>query len=213
MPILERHTTFYELWEALGVGDDCPICLLHRKRAHKFLNDFLYEKVNDAGMRSWLRDSLGFGAEACNLTAEVHDALGLSITYAALADEIQHRLAEPQPELTPTRMCPLAESMRETEARYLAEFARHYGEADPQGRHEAGFGFCLGHLREALSLLADRALRRRLALAEAQKYAALRDELRQFEAKNDYRNREPLGAEADAWQRALRKCRRPELAA
>jgi len=207
---LERHTTFYELWDALAAPDACAICRLRRKRARAFMEGFFYENVNEPGLRENLHDSLGFSPEALSLAEDIHDALGLSIVYAALCDDVARRLVRPEPSLSPEQPCPLAAHARETEQRYLAEFARHYADEDLQARYETGFGFCVGHLREVLALLGDRTLRQRLCAAETRKFTALRDELKRFEAKNDYRNREPFGGEADGWQRALRKFRRPE---
>ena len=206
----ERHTTFYELWDALAARDECGICLLHRRRARTFMESFFYEHVNDPGVRNHLHESLGFGPEASALAEELHDALGLSITYAALAFDVAQRLESPRAPLEASESCPLAAAMRETEARYLREFARYYGEKDVQDRHAAGFGLCLGHLAAVLYVIDDETLQAQLYHTEQEKFARLRDELQLFVKKSSYDNRVPLGSEADAWQRALRKFRRPE---
>jgi len=206
----ERHTTFYELWDALATGDDCPICLLHRQRARTFMESFFYENVNDPGMRQHLHDALGFGPEASALAEDLHDALGLSITYAALAFDVVQRLESSRARLEPAEPCPLTTVMRETEARYLHEFARHYAEHDLQDRHAAGFGFCLGHLAAVLQLIDDQPLRAKLRAVERGNFARLHGELQRFVEKSSYDNRVPLGPEADAWQRALRKFRHTE---
>ena len=210
VPPPERSTPFFELWDALA-EPDCPICVLARRRARQFMENFFYEHVNDAALRSRLRESLGFSPEALQMAAEIHDALGTSILYAALSADVTRRLrGEVADSLSPAGACPLAETVRSTEANYVDTFARHYRAADLQARHAESFGLCLGHLAQVLAALSDKSLRERLRCAEAVKYARLGEELDLFEAKNDYRNHEPFGAEVDAWQRAARKFRRPE---
>ena len=208
----ERHTVFYDVWDALGIPDDCPICFLHRRHAHKFMDDLLYENVNNPVLREHLRESLGFCDEGRALAEELHDGQGLSILLASLAHNVALRLRGLKPQLTPERPCPLAESTGEAEARYLRVFVRHYGESDVQKRHEAGFGFCLEHLGVCLSLFEDKDLRLRLCAAEKGKIEHLLAELQLYVDKCCYTNTSPIGGEANAWIRALRKFRRSETA-
>jgi hypothetical protein len=184
----ERHTTFFELMDALASTEHCAICLLCAKRARGTMDALFYENVNDPTVRAHLHDSLGFGAEGSRLAVEIHDMLGLSIIYAALAADVRERLAGDRPKLSPERSCPLDENVRETEARFVAVLADHYGETDVQERHAAGFGFCLGHLAAVLGQLTDRVLRRRLVEVEKQKFTRLAEELNLFVAKSDYQH-------------------------
>jgi hypothetical protein len=206
----DRHTTFYEVWDALGTPGDCGLCALHGRRAHQFVANLFYENVNHPGLRAHWHESLGFGDEGRTIAAAEQDALGLSILYASLAHDLVQRLNHPPPKLHPARPGPLETVMRKTDARYLDEFVRHYGAADVQARHAAGFGLCLAHLDAVLRLLPDPALRMRLCEAERTLIARLQSELQLFADKSSYDSGQPFGPEADAWQRALRKFRRPE---
>ena len=70
----------------------CCICYLIRKRVHKYMDDFLYEQVNDVGIREQLRKSLGF----CNMHAwqlqKIGDGFGQSIVYQDLFETIINKL-------------------------------------------------------------------------------------------------------------------------
>jgi hypothetical protein len=205
---LPRHTTFYEIWDALG-EIACPICFLRQKGIRKYMDDTFYENVNDPGLRARLHESLGFCDEALELALEAKQPLGMSIIYAALAKDVAKRIDNNE-NLAPARACPMAERAADIEERYLSEFALRYQATDLQERHAASFGFCIAHLGRVVTLFPKRELRWQFLTTEAQKFRAFAAELNLFVKKNDYRNKEPFGAEANAWMRAAKKFHRLE---
>ena len=80
---MEKHLSYFALLDALK-EKGCPICFLLKKNTNKSMDDFLYEQVNDSGIRKAIRDSFGF----CNRHAwqlrNIGDGLGLSIIYKNL---------------------------------------------------------------------------------------------------------------------------------
>ena len=71
-------------------------------------------------------------------------------------------------------------------------------------RYEASDGVCLIHLDQVLLTVKDTASIRRLLETHLLIMQRLIDELDEFQRKSDYRfHDEAIGAEADAWQRAI----------
>jgi hypothetical protein len=67
-------------------------------------------------------------------------------------------------------------------------------------------GLCLPHLRRAFELIRNEVAFKALAAISQEKLAGLAGELGEFIRKHDYRfQNEPMGHEADSWQRALSK--------
>jgi len=52
-----KHTTYFNLLDAFKESG-CAICTLIKKSIHKSMDDFLYEQVNDLGVRKDIKESL-----------------------------------------------------------------------------------------------------------------------------------------------------------
>lgn len=87
-----KHTTYFNLLEALREG--CPVCFLVKKAKHKFMDDFLYESVNDPGIRQEIKASQEF----CNRHAwqlqKFGDGFGQAIVYSDLMNIVLKQLNE-----------------------------------------------------------------------------------------------------------------------
>jgi hypothetical protein len=80
---------------------------------------------------------------------------------------------------------------------------KHLAEPEVAAGYVAAGGLCLPHLQAVLGQ-ASEAAARTLAEWQATAYRRLRDELDELIRKHDYRFAgEPIGAEADSWQRAV----------
>jgi hypothetical protein len=111
------------------------------------------------------------------------------------------RGAGPLPE--PKLQCPACE-IAEDEARRTGDVLRsNLGEAEIEQAYRLAGGLCLPHLREVLG----RARGRETATLRSWQLAACRDlrgQLDELIRKHDYRFQgEPIGAEGDAWVRAV----------
>jgi hypothetical protein len=107
-------------------------------------------------------------------------------------------------QLEPEGPCLICANVQEAEARYLNTFAEHWSSDKLQTAFGKSDGLCLPHLREALRLVPTREAREQLVEIHRAKWAALKDELNQFQLKvaHNYVG-EPMGAEADSWKRAV----------
>lgn len=206
----ERHTTFHELWEAFAV-DQCPICCLRERSAADALANLYYEAVNDPATAAGLEASLGFSPETVRRVAKGLDAHGTSIIYGRNCRSVAAKLMHtPDSALRPQQADPVLQQAAATEMRYCRVFASHCDEADFQQHHAANLGLCLHHLDQVLALITDKNRRLALLRIEHTLLLNLAAELELFVKRNSYQNTDPIGAEKNAWLRALRKFNRPE---
>ena len=85
-----KHTTFFELRDALG-RPGCAVCRLAGRSVRRYLEALAFESVNDLGLRAALRRARGF----CNLHAwqlldEAREPFGAGIIYR----DVLHACAE-----------------------------------------------------------------------------------------------------------------------
>ena len=105
--------------------------------------------------------------------------------------------------------CPACSYEHEIESGQVHLFSNALGEAEFAAALEAHPGLCLPHGNAALGLLKGDAREAFKKLA-ASKLEALCLELDEIVKKNDYRNSQKMGPEADAWKRALRRVYGPD---
>jgi hypothetical protein len=212
-----KHTTYFNLLEALKEG--CPICFLVKKNTHKFMDDFLYESVNDPGVRENIKASQGF----CNRHAwqlqKLGDGFGQAIVYSDLINIILKQLKEVEkavsvkellrkinPETTAKKICMFCKQEIDAVERYVSVFWESFNDAEFSFHYKNSFGLCLPHLALALKKCKSKKLGTELIDIEAVKISGLVVELKEFMRKHDYRfSKEKFGKEGDSWIRAIEK--------
>lgn len=201
----ERHTTYFNLRDALE-APGCAICTVVTKAVAKSLDDLLYERVNDPGVRQELRQSHGFchrhAWELCGLG----DGFGVGLLYR---DLLKRTVTSLQPEgytrSTPSANCPTCQMATETAGRYLDSFVQAFAEVDLRLSMEHAMGLCLSHFKAALTRCRTRAERERLTAWEQKKLSELLEQLNEFLRKHDYRYVEEgyREGEGSSWLRAV----------
>lgn len=227
-----KHTAFFEVRDALAKRG-CPICCLAARSTRRYLDNLLYENVNDPGLRAAVRGARGFcNAHAWQLQA-LGGALGLAIihrdvlaTAMAVLEQSRYRVpalfspqrvqnvlndtrpaaatAETVAQLAPQQPCRACEQQRQMEDVYLSTLLEHLAEADLCDALHAAGGLCTPHLRRALQLVRDETTYQALCETQLAAWRSLKVELDEFIRKNDYRfASEPMGEEGDSWIRAM----------
>ena len=175
---LSRHTTYYEVLDALQ-EDGCPICRLGLRAVSRYLHVLSYEGVNDAGNRAELCRARGFcHGHAWQFATEVHDGLGTAIIYRDVLSTLLHLLQPPvvaslrsirrppvsssdtrarqttgsglASRLLPQGPCPACQTLARSSRRYLDTLLLHLADAEMQRRYRASGGLCRQHLALAL---------------------------------------------------------------
>lgn len=182
----------------------CPVCRASVRAAAKYLESFLWENVNDFGVRDVLRKDHGFCREhslaLLQVAAARSEALGVAILYEDLLERIERELANARPSRR-SRACRACEVSDDVAVNYLKVIAASEPNTDLDTRLEGSL-VCLPHLLRGMDV--PRVNRRRLIEVWARESSAVRSELRTLIEHADYRRiREPVGEERDAWVRAV----------
>ena len=90
----DKGLPHHKLEEALReqkVG--CAVCRLVNRTGRRYLESLLYEDVNDPGVQSGFRGSLGFCPRHAHLMLDAGDGLGTAILYRAATQELLQTLS------------------------------------------------------------------------------------------------------------------------
>jgi hypothetical protein len=71
----------------------CAVCRLVDRTGRRYLESLLYEDVNDPGVQSGFRGSLGFCPRHAHLMLDAGDGLGTAILYRAATQELLQTLS------------------------------------------------------------------------------------------------------------------------
>lgn len=203
---VDCDTVFHELREALR-KPGCAVCRMVSDATERHLRYLFHESVNDPETRETLRASVGFCSRHAAEVVRCCTALGASIVYNDMAvvagrriDEIA-RGGKPRPRTE----CPVCVTERDESALYASALAQGVAEAVMRDAYAASEGLCQNYLETVLEVASPEA-RAFLAHQECGRLSSLSTELQLFIRKNDYRfASEPVGAERDAWLRAMAK--------
>jgi hypothetical protein len=218
-----KTVAYFELREALR-ETGCVVCSLLVKRSLTVLQSLLYEQVTDPDTREQLRRSQGL----CNWhawllverstgqasIAMIYERLLLHRIEALRAWRIPQRHRTLWQRLTRSTLpvtrprkapCPVCGLLTETdESGYLKTLLDALPEEAFAREFRQSFGLCLPHLEQAMTDYHTHANLPQLLDLELHKLEALREELRLFIRKSDYRfATEAIGPEGSAWKRVL----------
>jgi hypothetical protein len=217
-----KSIAHFELEEALS-QKGCAVCRLVNQAGRSYLENLLYELVNDPDVQKEFRDSLGL----CNLHAywmlDIGNGLGIAILYQATARELLNFLSkvpESSRPQTPLAMllgrpskakpavpepgvgCMVCRIVDKAEERCLNVLLDGAENASLDGLEGPG-AVCVRHLSQA-SVSAGGWLPPALIEVTREALRDLNVDLGQYVRHNDYRFRdEALGRERDAPRRAV----------
>jgi hypothetical protein len=227
--IMDKHMPYFNLLDALK-EKGCCICFLLKKTIDKLMNDFLYEQVNDFWVRNKIRESLGF----CSLHAWQLQKLGDPLCSSAIYEDLMSIIVNQMEKIITAEkgmqkflqkflggilrinredryrktkiICPMCQSRREAEKRYISTFIEGFHEPEFFSAYRNSFGLCLPHLIETIKNCKEKKLIRLLLNTESEKMKNLIKELKEIQCKHDYRfSHEKIGRKGDAWIRAVEK--------
>jgi len=215
--MLTKHLEYFKLMESLKEG--CPICFLVSKAINKFMDDFLYESINDATVRQQIKSARGF----CNRHAwqlqKLGDGFGQATVYSDLMNVVLKEFKEINETLssrilfrrvdfraTKRDMCIFCKQEKDVTERYISVFCEIFDEPEFNFHYKNSFGLCLPHLALTLKKCKNKSFGKELVDIEIRKISSLVAELKEFMRKHDYRfTKEKFGKEGDSWIRAIEK--------
>ena len=86
-----KHNIHYALQDALE-QEGCPVCRLAAAAVARYLDDLIYENVNEIELRETLRAAGGFCNEHSWQLERMHAAFGVSIVYRDVLNNMARRL-------------------------------------------------------------------------------------------------------------------------
>jgi len=214
----DKHTTYYNFLDALK-EQGCPVCFLVKKGTHKTMDDFLYESVNDPGLRQEIKASQGF----CNRHAwqlqKFGDGFGQAIVYSDLMNiilnkleaigasfSVKEMLKKILPGISKKHICMFCRQEGEVEERYISVFWESFSDPEFSVSYKNSFGLCLPHIVFAIKKCRNKESSKEFLEIESPKLSSLVEELKEFSRKHDYRfSNEKFGKEGDSWIRAIEK--------
>jgi hypothetical protein len=216
---MSRTMSYYDLSDAL-TQPGCPVCRLMARDTERYLDDLLWENVNDPDVRHSIRQAQGFCHEhawqldragaSLGVAILMHDVLGsvLKVMEGARFQALpalslrraQESLDPGQPaaatadlvaRLTAKAECPACIQARQTEEIYLGSLLDHLvGEDGLLAGYEGSDGLCLPHFRQALARVRDQMTFDALLTAQRRIWGRLAGHLGEFIRHNDYRFRD-----------------------
>jgi hypothetical protein len=218
----------HKLEEALREQrEGCVVCRLVNRTGKRYLQSLLYEDVNDPGVQSGFRESLGFCSRHAYMMLDVGDGLGTSILYrAATRDLLEHlsRIPDaPKPRASlrtilgggrsnaepivpePGRGCMVCRAEQSAEERYLRALLNGAEDGSLVKLLEGPGAICVTHLSRA-SVVGRGRLPRALVKVTREALRDLEDDLGLYVRHSDHQHRdEPWGKERDSWKRIVAK--------
>ena len=221
MAAMEKHTAYFNLLDQAR-KPGCPVCALVRASLKAYLDSYLYESVTSPEIWDRLTACGGYCAAHSRQLEAFGDGLAVSLFYRnllrrdiqaleAAAPGLGHRLREAlsrAPKAQPA--CPACAHQAEGEAQQLRLLGQALNEPEFWAAWNArpgrpGEGLCLDHLRAVLPLAGER--QAGLKALEAGRLEALAQEMDEYVRKSGHGCSEKMGAEGDAWRRALQAYR------
>jgi len=216
MEITRKDRLYSDLLEACA-KPGCPLCRVSLAFVRRYLDNTMYERVNDCGVRAALRDARGYCNTHAWMLTEGHGVvLGTAIIQHDVLNTVLEAIdATPLGQgtrlhaqdilrrLRPTAECPACAHQRTMEDIAIQTLLKYLDDARLAAALDETSGLCLLHFSRTLELVEDAAQLQRLLRFQRQALEKLRDELAELIRKHDYRFiNEGFGQEGDSWLRA-----------
>jgi len=215
-----RNSIRWDLDHALAQSG-CSICHLTQKGITRFLDGLLYENVNDPEIRHHVTQALGFcNRHAWQIRSMHASALGMAMLNRDALNQWQRQLASPhKPSGRESEKqfrkqiahanharekCLACQRQNEIEQRYVETLIEALPEPDFAERFHQSAGLCRPHFAQVCDAATRVETLETLREFQMEINNRLVAELDELIRKNDYRFiSEGLGAEGDAWIRAI----------
>lgn len=213
---VSKHTTYYELLDAISNAPHCPLCEVEANSIKCYFDSLLHEGVNDNGVREALIRSQGYCQRHAHYLRNHGKGFEIAILYQDQVKLFLRRLDELQaiPSMMirkgkrawrqPDGECPACRMQYECRNRFGSTLIEWLDDQEMRRALEKSHGLCVPHFFALLDLAADANSRNLLIELQRAKTNLLLRELEEFCRKHDYRfSHEKFGKESDSWSRAI----------
>ena len=145
---MEKHLPYFSFIESIK-KDTCPICNLVNKNIDKYIEDLLYEKINDIGIRKKFKENSGFCNYHAHLFLKYNDGIAISLLNKdILIDKINSINKKPPliKKLKKKTNCQICELKKEYENHYLSIFSEFWNDEVLKNSFISNSFLCIPHL-------------------------------------------------------------------
>lgn len=202
----DKHLNYFKLIEAFN-ETECPICKRNYEISYNYVDNLLYENVNDGVVRKQLGNSLGFCKEHWQLLLKIGDSLGTAIIYNDLLNDFKNILGKGNFNKYFNRnSCPVCDLIEEQTNNNLKIFLTYSEDSEFRKEFEQTKGLCAYHLIKLLITSEKREQCEYYISFHQKKIEKIQKELSELIRKNDYRfEKENITSEeAQSWIKALK---------
>lgn len=205
----QKFIGFFKLIEAMN-HPGCPVCRRMLDETHHAMESFLYESVNDPGLRAEIRRDKGLCHRHCWQLAGFGDALGGAILFQDILQSLLPAAAV-SGDLTQqgAQLCHFCRAEEQVGRSVLAELAQRLDDEEVKAAWNGPAVLCIPHLAQTCASARKTKKGNARALQSLQethqrKYTTLCEQMRLLLIKQsyDHRNEKP-GPEKDSWLRAV----------
>lgn len=162
----EKHTSYFNMLEALNNTKGCPLCFLETKAVTSYLESVLYESVNDPNVRYALGRSKGYCRPHAEKFLAFRDGLGTAMLYQDVVQDFLTNLialSKRKGKFTRSRSrawldhvdCPACRVQQEARARYAGTLAGGLSQDEMRSAFDGSPGLCVPHLFYILDVAMD----------------------------------------------------------
>jgi hypothetical protein len=203
---------FFNLIEAMK-KPACPVCQRILEDTRHAMDSFLYESVNDPGLRDQIRADRGLCHRHSWQLAKFGDALGGAILFRDVLESVLREMSSPRSGLSLSRRprlldvgrkaCLFCRSERQSHDAVVTELVTHLDDPELIAAWEGPAALCLQHLSEACGGIHNDAVRMSLLVMHRAKYERVCQQMSSLIEKQSYdhqprrlgRKRRPHGRE------------------
>ncbi|MDR2543319.1 MAG: DUF6062 family protein [Treponema sp.] len=152
---IEKHINFFEL-EKASQKSGCPLCTIISDRAHRYIDNTLFEHITNRGFRALFRAAGGFCSFHSQGLVSFRDGLAVAILSR---DILEDRIScfDKNQQWKPKGRCPVCVEREKIEQEYL-DFLAQSGGNSPEEQELRSFftasdGLCAPHYASLLFTL------------------------------------------------------------
>ena len=207
---MSRDMLWYELFERMQ-DNHCPICSLLDKMVDGVMESFLYESVNNPGLRDKIKKAHGLCYLHSKMMMEKGDPLAHALVYSDLIiqaiDEISKKNINAFAAYDKHDECIFCQNVNKSEAIYAKAFLSAYQDKEFEEKYLEEGLLCMSHVKlihENTSKSQMNILNSILKVTE-DKCGKLVYDLSEIKRKNDYRYKDEEWTESErkAWKKAV----------
>ena len=149
---IEKHINFFELDKA-SQKPGCPLCTIISERAHKYIDNTLFEHITNRGFRAQFRAAGGFCSFHSRSLISFRDGLAVAILSRDIVEDRINNFKKKLP-WKPKGRCPVCIERENIENEYLDFLAQADGNSSEEQELKEFFtksdGLCAPHYGDLL---------------------------------------------------------------